>query len=58
MKNLRNNKGFTFAELLVAMVILIIGSLGITNLTVSIIRGNSSNYKITTATLLAQNQVQ
>lgn len=51
-------EGFTIIEILIAMVVLIIGSLGIATLTVSIIRGNTFNSKITTATLLSRNRLQ
>ena len=58
MSDLRNNAGFTLIEILIATVILTIGSLGVASLTVSIMSGNSLSNRTTTATILAQNQME
>ena len=58
MRTLQQSDGFTLVEILIAMVILIIGSLGVASLTVSIIRGNTFNNKISTATLLSRSKLQ
>lgn len=58
MSDLRNNAGFTLIEILIATVILTIGSLGVASLTVSIMGGNSLSNRTTTATILAQNQME
>jgi type IV pilus assembly protein PilV len=58
MSDLRNNAGFALIEILIATVILTIGSLGVASLTVSIMSGNSLSNRTTTATILAQNQME
>jgi prepilin-type N-terminal cleavage/methylation domain-containing protein len=50
--------GFTLLELLVTMLILTIGLLGTAGLTTAIIRGNSFNKNITSATAVAQTQLE
>ena len=55
---LGNNKGFTLLEILIAITILCARLLGIATLTVGIIRGNLASSNITTATTLAQNQME
>lgn len=55
---LGNNKGFTLLEILIAITILCAGLLGIATLTGGIIRGNLASSNITTATTLAQNQME
>lgn len=49
--------GFTLMEVLVAMLLLTIGLLGVANLTVGIIKGNSYSKNVTTATIVAQQQI-
>lgn len=58
MCKLRNNGGFTLVEILIAIVILTIGTLGVATLTVSIIRGNAFSNRLTTATTLAQDRME
>lgn len=53
-----DNKGFTFLEILVAMVVLSIGFLGIAAVTASMVRGNSFSNRLTTATTLAQERME
>jgi len=50
--------GFTLIELLIAMVILSIGMLGTASLTTGIIRGNFFSKNITSATAIAQTQLE
>jgi prepilin-type N-terminal cleavage/methylation domain-containing protein len=50
--------GFTLIELLIAMVILTIGLLGTAGLTMGIIRGNFYSKNITSATVIAQTQLE
>ena len=59
VKNTRKSeKGFTLVEVLVAMVILSVGLLGMASLTVAIIHGNKLSNDLTTATTLAQDQME
>jgi len=58
MDKLHNNRGFTLIEILVAIAILSIGLLGVAGLVGGIRRGNTTSDKITTATTLAQEQLE
>lgn len=53
-----DKKGFTFLEILVAMVVLSVGFLSIAAVTASVVRGNSSSNRLTTATTLAQERME
>lgn len=55
---LRDNRGFTLIEILVAMIVLSIGLLGMAALTVGIMRGNSFSNQLTTASILAQDKME
>lgn len=50
--------GFTLLEVLVAMTILAFGLLGVAGLTTGIIRGNFFSKNITTATVIAETQLE
>jgi len=54
----RAQRGFTLIELLIAIVILTIGLLGTAGLTTGIIRGNYFSKNITSATAIAQSQLE
>ena len=53
-----SRRGFTLIELLVTMLILTIGLLGTAGLTTGIIRGNFFSKNITSATAIAQTQLE
>ncbi len=53
-----NNKGFTLLEVMVSLVIIAVGLLGLSSLTVSMIQGNVFSDKLTTATILAQDKLE
>jgi prepilin-type N-terminal cleavage/methylation domain-containing protein len=55
---LGNNKGFTLLEILVAITVFSIGLLGMATLTTGIIKGNKFSKNMTTATTLAQDQME
>ena len=57
MTNLCQKSGFTLLEVLVAITLLTLGLLGVANLTVGIIKGNSYSKNVTTATIVAQQQI-
>ena len=54
----KNNKGFTLIEVMIAIVILAIGLLALVSVTVMVIKGNSLNKMRTTATTLANKQLE
>jgi type IV pilus assembly protein PilV len=58
MQVLRDADGFTLIELLISTVIITVASLGIANLTVGIMHGNSFSQRLTTATTLAQDRLE
>ena len=55
---MKNNKGFTIIEILIALVFLAVGLLGIAGLQITTIRGNASAKKITEAITLAQEKLE
>ena len=58
IKRVRNRRGFTLIEIMVAVTLLSIGLLGMAGLTVGIMRGNSLSNQVTTATALAQAKME
>lgn len=58
MRRLHQHSGFTLLELLVAMTILSVGLLGMASLTTGIIKGNYFSKNVTSATVLAQSQLE
>ncbi len=50
--------GFTLVEVLIALMIFSIGLLGLSAMTISMIRGLSGNKDLTTATVLAQEKME
>ncbi len=53
-----NNNGFTLLEILIAIVLLCIGLLAMASLTVGIMGGNLFSNRLTTATTLAQDEME
>ena len=58
MRKLQQYSGFTLLEVLVAITILSVGLLGMASLTTGIIKGNYFSKNVTSATVLAQNQLE
>jgi prepilin-type N-terminal cleavage/methylation domain-containing protein len=58
MHHVKTDAGFTLIEVMIGMVILTIVSLGLMSLTVSTIRGNAFSRRMTTASTLAQDQIE
>jgi type IV pilus assembly protein PilV len=52
------NKGYTLVEVLIAMVILSIGFLGLSVITMTMIKGLSFSQRLTTAITLAQDKIE
>ena len=57
-KSKRSDQGFTLLEVLVTLVILSVGLLGTLGLTTGVIRGNFFSKNITSATAIAQTQLE
>jgi type IV pilus assembly protein PilV len=57
-KTFRSRDGFTLIEVLVALLILSVGLLGVAGLTAGIIRGDFFSRNITSATAIAQTQLE
>ncbi len=55
---MKNNKGFTILEVLVAISILTIGLLAVASMQVSAIRGNNLSTKVTCALALAEDKME
>ncbi len=58
MGQLKDIKGFTLLEVMIAMVILAIGLLGLASLQIMAIKGNSFGQQMTVASTIAQNQLE
>lgn len=58
MSGLKQQRGFTLLEILVAMIVLSVGLLGIAGLTVSVIQGNAYSKNVTTATVIAETRIE
>jgi prepilin-type N-terminal cleavage/methylation domain-containing protein len=58
MRVLHDMSGFTLIEILIATVIITVASLGVANLTVWVIRGNSFSQHLSAATTLAQERLE
>lgn len=55
---LKNETGFTFIELLIAMLILVIGLIAVAGLLVAAIQGNASAKWVTVATTFAEQEAE
>jgi type IV pilus assembly protein PilV len=58
MGRLKDKKGFTLLEVMIAMVILAIGLLGLASMHIMAIKGNSFGQQMTVASTMAQNQLE
>lgn len=58
MKTIKRDKGFTLVELLIAMVILGVAFMGLANMQLSCINGNSNSCQLTKAIILAQDKME
>ena len=54
----KKESGFTLIEVLIAIVLLAVGLLGVSTLVVGIMRGNTHSDMVTTATILAQDEME
>jgi len=55
---LKNNKGFTLIEIMIAMMVLSIGLLGIASMQIKAVQGNTASMGLTEAAILGQNQIE
>jgi type IV pilus assembly protein PilV len=58
IRRVHTNDGFTLLEVLVAAILLTIGMLGTLGLTTGVVRGNALSKNITSATAIAQSQIE
>ena len=58
MYSYKNKNGFTLPEVLIAIVVLMVGLLGVAGLTIIVIRGNVFSKQITTAVTIASDQME
>ena len=58
MRRMKDSRGFTLMEVMIALVILSIGLLGLAGLQVMAIKGNSFGQQMTVASTMAQNQLE
>jgi len=58
IRNIRQDRGFTLLEILIAMLILTVAILSLVSVTVMVIKGNSLNKMRNTATTLAKDQLE
>ncbi len=58
MKAIRNTKGFSLLELMIALVILSVGLLGLLGMQITGAQGNATSQKLTIATTLAQTGIE
>ena len=54
----RRDSGFTLIETVIALLVLTIGLLGMAALSISVMQGNKSSNRISTATALAQDKME
>jgi type IV pilus assembly protein PilV len=55
---LHSNKGFTVIETMISMAIIVMGIFGVMSLLVSVIKGNTFSKRVTTATTIAEDQME
>ena len=58
MDQLKNPKGFTLIEFMVALLILVVGVLSMGSLQVTAIKGNLASKNLTTANILAERKME
>lgn len=58
MQYVRSNKGFTLIEMLIALVVLSVGMLGFSKVSLTTINVNALNKRATTATALLQDRME
>lgn len=58
IKAIRNTKGFSLLELMIALIILSVGLLGLLGMQITGAQGNATSQKITIATMLAQTGIE
>ena len=57
-ETIRNQKGFSLIEVVLALIILAVGLLGIAGLQITSVQGNSFSTQVTQASILAQNKLE
>ncbi len=58
MNRIADSSGFTLIEVLIAIIVLVIGLLGVAGMATTVITGNTLGREITTATTLAQDKIE
>jgi type IV pilus modification protein PilV len=58
MNRITDSDGFTLIEVLIAIIVLVIGLLGVVGVATTVISGNTLARELTTATTLAQDKIE
>lgn len=58
MRKFFNDKGFTLIEIMIAILVLVVGLLGVAGVATTVINGNAFGKEMTTATTLAQDKME
>ena len=58
MHKIANSSGFTLIEVMIAVLVLVVGLLGVAGVATTVINGNTFGKEITTATTLAQDKME
>lgn len=58
MKKIANCNGFTLIEVMIAVLVLVVGLLGVAGVATTVINANTLGKEITTATTLAQDKLE
>jgi len=58
MKRIADSSGFTLIEVMIAILVIVVGLLGVAGVATTVINGNTLAKEMTTATTLAQDKIE